>query len=122
MKDKQAEVVKLHLSILARPPKKVLEKLKFFKKDNTTKKSAKPKNKQSYAQVSVPKVDNIFEFKENFSNLLAKKIENIYRMINDSEKVKPRINMTTKSSSRKQIIVSMGNCQEYSMKYIYGTS
>ena len=30
-------------------------------------------------------------------------------MINDSGKIKPRINMTTKSPSKKQIIVSMGN-------------
>jgi len=49
------------------------------------------------------------KLKKNFSNLLAKKIENIYRIINDSGKVKPRINMTTKGLSRKQIIVSMGN-------------
>jgi len=108
-KYKQAEIVKLLPSILTRPSKKVLKKSKFFEKGNIAKRSAKPKNKQSYTQVSALKVDNILKLKENFPNFLNKKIENIYRMINDSGKIKPRINMTTKSPSKKQIIVSMGN-------------
>ena len=109
-KDKQAEVIKLSPLILTRPPKKVLEKSKFFnKKDNIVKESAKPKNKQLYTQVSITKVNNILKLKENFFNILAKKIENIHRMINDLGKVKPRINMTTKGPSRKQIIIPIGN-------------
>lgn len=108
-KDKQAEVIKLLLSILTRPSKKVLQKSKFFEKDNIAKGSAKPKNKQSYTQALAPKVNDILKLKENFLNLLAKKIENIYRIINDFKQIKPRINMTTKSSSRKQIIIPIGN-------------
>lgn len=48
-KNKQAEVVKLHPLILARPSTKILEKSKFFKKSIKAKKTVKPKNKQSYA-------------------------------------------------------------------------
>ena len=48
--------------------------------------------------------------------MLAKKIENIHNMINDFGKVKPRINMTTKGSSRRQIIVFVSN--NNSLKFI----
>jgi len=47
--------------------------------------------------------------KENFPNLLTKKIENIHKIINDSGKLKPRINMIIKGLSRKQVIVPMSN-------------
>ena len=49
------------------------------------------------------------ELKKKFSSLLVKKIKNIYRTINSSGKVRPKINMTTKGPFRKQIIVLMGN-------------
>jgi len=60
-----------------------LEKSRFFKKDNTKKRITKPKTKQLYAQALAPNVSEILKLKENFPNLLAKKIENIHRMIND---------------------------------------
>jgi len=48
-----------------------------------------------------------------FSNLkkifCTKKIEDIYKMVNKIGKLKPHINMTTKSPSHKKIIVSMSN-------------
>jgi len=85
-KDKQVEVIRLPPPILAMFSKRVLEKSKNFNKKG-----------------------NIAKIKENFLNLLAKKIKNIHRIINDSGKVKLRINITTKGSSRKQIIISMNN-------------
>ena len=66
----------------------------------------KVKNKPLYAQALASKVS---EIKENFPNLLVKKIENIYKTINDSGKVKSRINMTTKDILQKQIIIPMSN-------------
>jgi len=54
-------------------------------------------------------INEILKLKKNFPNLSNKKIENIYKTINDSGKVKPRINITTKDSSYKQIIVAIGN-------------
>jgi len=82
-KDKQVEVVKLPSPILARLSKEILKKLKLFnKKGNTVKKTAKPKTKQPYTQASTSNVGEILKLKENFSNLLAKKIKNIYKTIN----------------------------------------
>jgi len=54
-------------------------------------------------------IKNILILKENFSNLLAKKIENIHNTINKINKPKPHINMTTKGSLYKQIIVSISS-------------
>ena len=99
-RNQKAEVLKslkLPLSIPTRPLKKVLEKSKFFKGKKGSEKE-KPKNKPLYAQVLTPKVSKILKIKENFPNLSTKKIENIYKMINNSGKSKPRINITTKGS------------------------
>jgi len=68
----------------------------------------KMNTRQFYTQVTNSKVANISKLKENYSNLLTKKIENIHRIINDTGKFKPHIKMTTKGSLQKQIIVSMG--------------
>jgi len=56
-----------------------------------------------------PNVNKILKLKENFPKLLNKKIENIYKIINNSGKVKPRINITTKDPSCKKIIIPIGN-------------
>jgi len=55
------------------------------------------------------KVTNILKLKENYLNLLAKKLENIHKIINDSGKPKSRIKMTIKGSLQKQIIVLISN-------------
>jgi len=50
------------------------------------------------------------KIKEAFLNLLNKKIDLVQKVINGSNiKPKPKINMTTKSPSRKQVIVLMNN-------------
>jgi len=49
-------------------------------------------------------VSDILKLKENYPNLPAKKIKNIQRIINDSDKLKPCIKMTIKNPSQKQII------------------
>jgi len=107
-KDKSAEITKLLPFISARPFKEVLEKSKFFK-DKKDSKREKSKKKTLYAQTSTPKVSKILKIKENFPNLLTKEIENIHKMINDSGKLKSRINITTKGSSRKQVIIPISN-------------
>jgi len=88
--DKKAEVIRLPPSIPAYPSKKVLEKLKFFGKEKEKKSMSmnKAPQKQSYAQVIGPSVSDILKLKENYSNLPAKKIENIQRIINDLDKSK----------------------------------
>ena len=105
-KNKSAEIIRLSPSISARPPKKVLEKSKFFKKKgNKPAAIVKPNNKQSYAQVANPKVTNILKLKEDYWNLPAKKIENIHKIINNLDKIKPRTKITIKGPSHKQIII-----------------
>ena len=46
---------------------------------------------------------------ENVPKPLKQKIKNIQKIIQGKNKSKPYLNMTTKGSSRKQIIVSMNN-------------
>ena len=45
--------------------------------------------------------------------LNAQKVDQIYKIINSTLKSKPQIQMTTKGSSRKQIIIPMSNNNIY---------
>ena len=108
-KDKAAEIIKLPPPILVRLSKEVLEKSKFFKKGKNQVKTVKLNNKQSYAQAVNSKITDILKLKENNPNLPVKKIKNIHKIINNSNKPKPRIKITTKGSLQKQIIILMGN-------------
>jgi len=72
--DKITSFIKLSLPILAKPFKEILEKSKFFKKRQ-----------------------------------ISKKIDNIHKIIHDTSKPKSKLNMTTKDSLRKQIIVLISN-------------
>jgi len=47
--------------------------------------------------------------KENFSKLSDKKIEEIHKMVNNSNILKPKLNIMTKGPSHKQIIVPMSS-------------
>ena len=106
-KDKAAEIFRLSYLITAHLPKKVLEKSKFFRKRRNTITKAKTNTKQSYAQAANLKITDILKLKENYLNLPAKKIENIHRIINNMNKSKPHIKMTTKGLLQKQVIVPM---------------
>lgn len=67
-------------------------------------------SKLSYAQISSKNIDNILKIKENFLELSNKKIIELNKLIfNNLDKPRPRINMTTKSSLCKQIIVLMNS-------------
>jgi len=113
--------------ILAKSQKEVNEIPKFFKKTNSSTLT------KSYAQVSTTSkkttssisLSNItkdtLKIKEMFSNLPNKKINLIQKVINRPiNKPKPRINMTTKGSSYKQVIVLMNF--ELSKKFIKDSS
>jgi len=71
-KDKLAEIVRLPPPILARLPKKVLEKSKFFKKEKKPAAIVKLIIKQSYTQMVNPKITDILKVKEDYPNLLVK--------------------------------------------------
>jgi len=99
--------------IPAKLSKEVKEILKYFKKIEN------PTLKKSYSQASSNLVNNnntssvamnTLKIKETFPKLLNKKINTIQKVINrDNAKPKPRINMTTKGPSHKQIIIPMPN-------------
>ena len=95
-KSKVAEIIKLPPFISIHLSKKVLEKSKFFGKDKNSIIKTKITTRKSYAQTTNPKVSDILKLKKNYLNLLAKKIENVYRIINNIDKNKSHISMTTK--------------------------
>ena len=74
--------------------------------------NSKPANKPSstvytYTQASSANVLDILKLKKNFFKLSNKKIEKIHKTVNNSNIPKLCINMTTKGSSCKQIIIPM---------------
>jgi len=92
-----------------RPLKKVLAKSKFHGKNAPDiSKKLTESSKLLYAQISSKNINNILKIKENFPELSNKKIKEINKTIfNNKDKPQPRINMTTKGPSQKQIIISM---------------
>jgi len=94
--------------ISAKLAKEVNKISKYFKKQQTVKQDPK-----SYAEVSAKQTNttnvtrNILKIKETFPQLQNKKIETVQKIISGQNKPKPRINMTTKEPSHKQIIILM---------------
>jgi len=67
------------------------------------------KSKKSYAQASKNNVSTaeVLKIKKTFPTLNAKKIDQVNNIVNGSSKPKPKIQMTTKGPSRKQVIILM---------------
>ena len=83
--------------------------MKYFK---TTSYNKVDSNKSKlYAQVSKVggSTKEILKTKDTFPSFKADKIYNIQKIINSDGKPKPRINITTKSLLRKQVIIPMSN-------------
>ena len=76
-KDKVAEIIKLSPPIPTCPSKEILEKSNFFGKEKKKVIVNKALQNKSYAQVASPHISEILKLKENYPNLLTKKIENI---------------------------------------------
>ena len=76
--------------------------------ENTTKGSNVNPGK-SYAQASKPSVNTVdmLKIKETFPSLNVQKINQVNSIVNSQDKPRPRIRMTTKGPSRKQIIIPM---------------
>ena len=64
---------------------------------------------KSYAQASKSSVSilDVLKIKETFPSLNVQKIDQVNSIINGQNKSKPRIRMTTKGLSRKQVIIPM---------------
>ena len=61
-------------------------------------------------------IKEIVKIKEKFPNLLTKKIEKAHKVINKTRKERPKINMTFKSLSQRQMLVSIN--QSNSAKFM----
>jgi len=105
--DKPASFAKVPLLISTKTPKEIKEISMFFKK--STKPTKKKNTGKSYAQALSPKISKILKIKETFPKLQANEIDNIYKIISDIGKPKPKLNMMTKSPSRKQVIIPISN-------------
>ena len=99
-------------SIPAKSQKEVIQISNFFKNI----KPIKPINitfTKLYAQVLKQSYTNntleVIKIKDTFPALDAQKVDQIHKIINDSPKPKPWIQITTKDPSRKQIIILISN-------------
>jgi len=101
--------------IPAKTPKEVNKISKYFKKNPSLhQKKSYANATSSSTQQGLPISKNIvketLKIKEMFLNLSNNKIEQVQKVINGpNNNSKPRISMTTKSPSHKQVIISMGN-------------
>ena len=100
-------IKKLSSPIPAKLPKEINQISKFFK--NLKQALVNKTSGKLYAQASKPSnyTEDIIRIKETFSSLSASKIDQVQKIIKSRPKSKPYIQITTKSLSRKQIIVPM---------------
>jgi len=75
---------------LSRLSKEKINKSKFHRKNK-----GKTILQHSYIQASLDNIKEILKIKESFSQLLNKKVEEVYKTINNSSKSRLHINMTT---------------------------
>jgi len=97
---------------LSTKPKKGINTIpKYFQSKNQLDENKTPSGNlgKSYAQATKPSANtsDILKIKEAFLSLNAKKIDQVNNIINGQNKPRPRIKMTTKGSSRKQVIIPM---------------
>jgi len=73
-------------------------------------KTSNHQQKKSYAQVSKENIEEVLKIKETFFYLSNREIINVINTVNSKEnKTKPRVNMTTKGPSKKQVIIPMSS-------------
>ena len=83
--------------------------LKYFQDSKPT---TEPKKlTKSYAQAlkQSASTSEVLKIKESFPALNTKQINQVNNIVKDNQKLKPRIQMTTKEPSRKQIIIPISN-------------
>ena len=109
MKTKIFNRKKVKISAILPPLLPYLIKDNKEMKKEDIRKNFKPIKIKSYIQYSSTNINNIIKIKENFLNLLWKRIKEVYRVIYDQKKVKPKINMMTKDPLHRQIIIPMNS-------------
>jgi len=112
--------------ILAKSQKEVNEISKYFKKNNNSpQKKSYTQASSSFKQTTTASISSItrdmLKLKEMFSNFPNKKIDLVQKVINGLNNMpKPRINMTMKGFSYKQVIIPMNS--KLSKKFIKDSS
>jgi len=95
----------------AKTAKEVNTISKYFQnnKPSNNKSKDRPKPSKLYAQASKPTVSTaeVLKIKKTFPALSVEKIDQVNNIVNGLSKLKPRIQMTTKGPSRKQVIILM---------------
>jgi len=98
--------------------------LKFYEGINkSTQKLSVTNFGHLYAQALARNIKDILKLIENFLKLSDKKIKSIKKTVNDTNKPKLHINMTTKDFLHKQVIISISidnikNFIEFSSNYV----
>ena len=64
-------------------------------------------NRWLYTQAFSFNIREIIKIKENFPELLCKKIKEVHKFINEPRKEKPRINIISKRLFRRQVLILM---------------
>ena len=118
--DKLASFIKLPSPILAKTPK-IKEILKFFKKNSQP--TRKRDTMKSYVQVlfSSFNTKEILQTRKHFQISKQRKYKIFKKIINNDSKSKPKLNMTMKGLSRKQVIVSMNNENKSKFMEVFST-
>ena len=107
-KEKKADISRIPSPIPPRPSKSILAKYKFYNINSLLLLNSKPYIK-SYAQVSRRNINDIIKVKKAFLKLSFSKVSEVHNIINKTKnKGKPKVNITTKSPSHKQIIILIG--------------
>ena len=82
---------------------------KYFKRINTTMNPVKLFKSYAQASKQTTSTSNMLKIKESFPALSANQVDWVNNIVKENPKSKPRIQITTKGLSRKQIIVSISN-------------
>jgi len=82
---------------------------KYFKGNKTAMNSIKLTKSYTQASKQTASTSEVLKIKESFLALNVNQIDWVNNIIKSNPKFKPRIQMTTKGPSRKQIIISMSN-------------
>jgi len=104
-----------HPPLPAKSKKKINTISKYFhSKKNIVESINQPSNPnsgKSYTQASKSSASTseVLKIKETFPSLNAQKIDQVNNIVNGQNKVKPRIQMTTKGPSRKHVIIPMSS-------------
>ena len=95
--------------LLAKSKNEVNTISKYFKDNKTTTNHSKPTKSYVQASRQTASTSDVLKIKESFPALNAKQIDKVNNIVKGNHNPKPRIQMTTKGPSRKQVIIPMSN-------------